>query len=35
VRDLAISAPTIIKAPPIAHGGIEARIGAKKMAMKK
>jgi len=30
-----MSAPTIINAPPTAHGGMEANIGAKKMAMKK
>jgi hypothetical protein len=31
----AIIAPTIISVHPVAHGGIEANIGAKKMEMKK
>jgi hypothetical protein len=30
-----ISAPTMIRAPPLAHGGILAMIGAKKMERKK
>jgi hypothetical protein len=33
--DLAISEPTIIKVQPVAHGGIDAKIGAKKIETKK
>jgi len=33
--DLAIIEPTMIKVQPVAHGGIEAKIGAKKIEMKK
>ncbi len=32
---VAIIAPTIIRVQPVAHGGIEAKIGAKKIEMKK
>lgn len=32
---LAINPPTIIKVHPVAHGGMEAKIGAKKMEIKK
>jgi len=31
----AIMAPTIMRVQPVAHGGMEAKIGAKKMEMKK
>lgn len=32
---VAIIAPTIIRVQPVAHGGIEAKMGAKKIEMKK
>ena len=34
-NDLHIKAPTMIKLPPVAHGGIDEKIGAKKMDRKK
>jgi hypothetical protein len=30
-----MSVPTIVRAPPVAHGGIEANIGEKKIEIKK
>jgi hypothetical protein len=35
VTDLTIIDPTRINTQPVAHGGIEAKMGAKKMEMKK